>query len=627
MPGGGPAAVYAERRAAHAAELARLRALSHRFSLLRALTFVAAFALVVWAVWPGLDGGAPAGAGSALAFAAFVALVIRHERLERRIRWTGALADVADEALARLERRWDALPLPPMPTPHPEHPFAHDLDVVGRASLLHLLGGLAGAWGRATLGRWLLAEAPPATAETVERQDAVAELAPEVATRESLAAHGRLAPPLTEAALARFGGWAESAPWLTAARWRMPLVHAVTAAILLLVGLHAAGVLDRPLWLLPMIVGWALTARWRRETHARFDAADPGRALAEHYPAVLDLVHAREFRAARLRALQAATRAGTAAGGASESAADALRRLARLSAISDARHMYLHFVVQSLTLWDFHALAALERWQRAAGPHVRGWLAALGEFEALAALSSLTHDHPAWCRPVVDPARTTLEARDLAHPLLPPAAAVGNDVELGPPGRLLFVTGSNMSGKSTLLRAIGINAVLAQTGAAACAAGLALPPLAPVTSLRVSDSLAAGVSYFLAELRRLKLVVDRAEAGDSTTGAPRALFLLDEILQGTNPAERQIAAQQVLLRLLRSPAVGAVTTHDLGVAEHPVLAGALVLVHFEEQVDERDRDAPMTFDHRLRPGFARSTNALRLLRMTGLYADDDRTHP
>jgi DNA mismatch repair ATPase MutS len=270
--------------------------------------------------------------------------------------------------------------------------------------------------------------------------------------------------------------------------------------------------------------------------------------------------------------------------------------------------------IQAVTLWDLHVLRRLEIWQRDAGREVRAWFDAVGELEALAALAALHHDHPRWCFPeLVDDPRVIAE--DLGHPLLPPASCVANDVSLGPPGTFLLVTGSNMSGKSTLLRAIGANAVLAHAGGPVCASRMQLPLLILGTSFRVQDSLADGVSYFMAELRRLKEVVDRAASVEDDRVL---LFLLDEILLGTNVAERQIAVQQVLGQLVEHRALGAVATHDLSLADAEGLAERCQPIHFTETFFRDDDGPQMTFDYRARAGVSPTTNALKLLELVGL---------
>jgi DNA mismatch repair ATPase MutS len=279
-----------------------------------------------------------------------------------------------------------------------------------------------------------------------------------------------------------------------------------------------------------------------------------------------------------------------------------------------------HFLVQSVSAWDFHVLTLLERWQRRNGPQVRKWFAALGQWEALASLAALAHDNPSWVFAKIDnrpKPQGTLNAKSLGHPLIPDDRRVANDVTIGPSGTFLMVTGSNMSGKSTLLRAVGANIVLAQAGAPVCAVEFSMPPVLLATSMRIHDSLADGVSYYMAELRRLKQIVDTARDMQAESGRI-LLYLLDEILQGTNTAERQIAARCVLNHLITQGAIGAVSTHDLQMADGPPLSIAARAVHFRETIHSESDRHEMTFDYTLREGPATTSNALKLLEMVGL---------
>jgi len=308
--------------------------------------------------------------------------------------------------------------------------------------------------------------------------------------------------------------------------------------------------------------------------------------------------------------------------GAGERGAPAmLRRLGRLTGMAIPPSSVLYVPIQALTLWDVHVLFALERWKREGGRDARRWLTTLGDVEALGALAGARRDNPDWTFPRMKTAGDTYRAALLGHPLLPDDARVRNDVTIGPPGTFLLVTGSNMSGKSTLLRAIGVNAVLAQAGGPVCAAALTLPPVSLWTSARVQDSLERGVSFFLAELQRLKLIVDAAARANEQDGL-RVMYLLDEILQGTNTAERSIAARRVIAYLVDQGAIGAVSTHDLALGDDQRLAQSAVSVHFTDTVGEGPDTPPMSFDYQLRPGVATTTNALRLMRLIGLELED-----
>ena len=291
--------------------------------------------------------------------------------------------------------------------------------------------------------------------------------------------------------------------------------------------------------------------------------------------------------------------------------------------------LLFYIPLQIVTLWDFHVLWLLERWQQRHGRHVRIWFQALGEFEALNSLAGLAHDNPDWAFPEIDESSSTLVARGLGHPLIHADFRIGNDVKVGPRGTFLLVTGSNMSGKSTLLRSLGTNVVLAQAGGPVCAAHMRMPPVLLATSMRVRDSVVDGVSFFMAELQRLKVIVQRAHScAERENGM--LLYLLDEILQGTNSRERHIAVAQVVGHLLDCGAIGAISTHDLELAGNERLADSCRAVHFRETLHYDGLGLPMTFDFKLRKGIATTTNALKLLEILGLTQDrpdSDRGEP
>jgi hypothetical protein len=375
-----------------------------------------------------------------------------------------------------------------------------------------------------------------------------------------------------------------------------------------LVGMHLWGPLRSPWWIFTLAASFTLASMHRKRIHALMDAASGGQERFGRYAALLALFLETEAEAPILRTLKERVSSGP------HSAPAELRRLGRLVGWADVRFSGMaHAPLQALLAWDLHVLGVLERWKRRVGPRVRMWLEGLGEMEGLLALAALSADHPDWCFPVITSAgESVVQASALGHPLLPPSTCVCNDVEVGPPGSFLFVTGSNMSGKSTLLRAIGINSVLAQAGAPVCAREMTLSPLAVQTSMRTADSLSEGVSQYMAELRRIQRVVGRARETDGV------LYLLDEPLQGTNEAERRVANRTILGHLLQAGAIGAVATHDLQLDGTPRLEKAARAVHLEGQVREGETGPLLTFDYRLRPGRATSTNALALLRAVGL---------
>jgi hypothetical protein len=603
--------VYQERRDRFGGERDRLERQLHRISYARLFAFCAALVVVTWA----LIVGQPLGLLGAVPFViAFVGLVFYHASVARAHRRVAALRQLNEEALRRLARDWPALPVRPAPAAAAEHPFATDLDLFGRASLFQLLGAARTPVGEATLGRWLLDPADTATIR--ERQAAVAELAPLLDLRDELAVRARLmgANPHD---LAGFLDWAEDEPWLLPRPGLLWVARGLTVVTLGLIVAQATELVAAPLWLAVGLVNLGLSYTAGKEVERLLDRVISQFGALEHYAEVFAVLDGAAFDAPALQRLQGALASGDLA------AHRQTRSLVRRVRVAYLRMSMFYLVFQALGLWSFHSLALVEGWQRRAGKQVRGWLAALGEIEALVALASLAHDHPDWAFPeITEDGPLVVQANGLGHPLLRDDVRVTNDVEIGPPGTFLLVTGSNMSGKSTLLRAIGVNAVLAQAGGPVCAAAMRLPPLTLGTSIRVQDSLEQGVSYFMAELQRLKDVVDAAV--DARDGSSRTLlFLLDEILHGTNTAERQIAARRVILYLVANGALGAMSTHDLTLAESPDIADAARPIHFTEQFHSGPTGPSMSFDYLVRPGIATSTNALKLMQLVGLTLDDD----
>ena len=602
------ATAYREAAASHGRERDGWSRRSRQVAVARVIVFLSAAALAVSGFPMGGPWAAAALAGSAAGFLAFFGLVVWHSRVDAAERRASAFAQVNEEAASRVERRWTSLPAPRPSAASAAHPYADDLDLFGRASLFSLLGSAGTEAGRQALARWLLH--PAGAGDVRARQDAVRELAGLKRWRETLAATA-LMVEANPHELEVFLAWAAGPPWLTPRRWLVWTARAVAATTLPLAVLHATGIVNSPYWLAPLVVGLGLMAGCERRIHQTFSQAFSRERLFHEHAALFEHLADAQFTAPLLRQLVGQLHASGLA------APREMAALGRLMRLADLRFQaFFHFPINAFTSWDVHVLWALERWQARTGTHLPRWFAALGEFEALSALAWLAHDHPSWAFPDVDPKADRLVAEDLGHPLLPGSQRVGNDVEVGPAGSCLLVTGSNMSGKSTLLRAIGLNVVLAHAGGPTCARRLRMPPLAPFTSMRVQDSLEEGVSYFMAALRRLKHLVSEAERS-RPDGSPM-LYLLDEILQGTNTAERQVAVRRIMAHLLELRAIGAITTHDLELAGAPELAARCRTVHFTEGVSPDGEGVRLSFDYKLRPGVATSRNALKLLELVGL---------
>lgn len=593
---------YERGRQARSAEVAALEARARTIGTGRLLLAVAALAILGGIVWARLGAGAWAGLGATVA--AFVALVLVHARVIEAKERAAAALRFHERGLARMAHAWGDLPATSERFVSADHPFARDLDVFGRGSVMQLVDATETRLGEERLAKLLQLEEPGAwPADVAERQAAARDLAGRPAFREALAAAGGVLAG-ERADPAPLLAWAEAkddglTPAIRVLAWLVP--GAVVAGVAATAAMHLRAGVETLVVVAAIGVGLATGRRLTR----MLEAASTREQAVSRWRAMIEAIEQEPFDAPLLVRERARLSA------ADRRASVEIAALERIVGFVDARRNEVFaLLIGPILMWDVHCAAALLRWRARAGAHVRGWLEALAEVEALASLGGFAHEHPSFVFPELAP-QATVDAHGLGHPLIADDKRVGNDVHLPTAGRALVVTGSNMSGKSTMLRAIGVNVVLANAGAPVCATAARIGPARVATSMRIDDSLEQGVSHFYAELRRLKRVIDLARE----TGRPAVLFLLDEILHGTNSRERVLGACAVVKELLARGALGAVSTHDLGItALEKELRGRVENVHFEEQV----RGEEMSFDYVLRPGIVQSSNALRLMRAVGI---------
>lgn len=588
---------YHERAELHRASVARHARRSSALSIARLIVFLLAVTTAGAALW-GRSGATGAGAGAL--GVVFFALVVWHARVVRDEERARAALTFCERGLARAAVRLEGLPPRGGAFNADAHPYAGDLDLFGRASLLQLIDAMEAELSEARLARWLAEPAP--LVEARARQGAVRELGPMRELREELYV-------LSRGAEGAGGGFDAFLAWSRAEGGAPPLWLAVLALPAVIAGLVIA-LGAAPLGLpefLPVLVylaGLAINqASSSRESKALTTIASGARVFGA-YGTLLERIAQSEWTSPAMVALAARLRSRGA------DAPSGLRRLGRLAGWVEAREngLFRGFIAPFLA-YDFWVVFGLRRWRATFGSHAADWFDAAAEALALAGLGTFAFEHPSFTFPELVEGAPTFRVKGLVHPLLPPRTRVANDVALEGPGHALLVTGSNMSGKSTLLRSMGVAVVLARAGAPAPAASLEVSALALQTSMRVRDSLAAGVSHFYAELLALRRVVEAAEAG-----AP-VFFLLDEILHGTNSRERHLGAKSVVKHLLTLGALGAVSTHDTALADLvDESEGRVRPVHLLEQT-EGDR---MTFDYCLRDGIVHAGNALRLMRALGL---------
>ncbi len=479
-----------------------------------------------------------------------------------------------------------------------DHVYAADLGIFGEGSLFELLCIARTSIGRRGLANYLLQA--PSLEETRLRQEAVRELRGRTDLRERVATLGEF--EFLESRHDTFDHWLDS-PRLSFVR-PLPALAAVTSA--LMAGMVVAGLLGIiswagvATWIFPLValhsvVGLFFRSRVNRMTEWLRPVSSETRVLREG----LQLLEAEQFQTAKLQALTEQVR----------NSSRSIRKLERLLDALEQRDKDWFYGPSRVLLAGTQLCMAVERWQREHGQSVRVWLKAWAEFEALNALAAYGYENPDNTFPELTEKEVCFEAQDLGHPLLSRAPCVVNDIELNPDSRIYIVSGSNMSGKSTLLRAIGLNAVLAFAGAPVRAGTLRLSGLSIFASLNIVDSLLNGKSKFLAEVHRLRQAIE-----SSVPNRP-VLFLVDEMFSGTNSRDRRIAAEAVIRTLVDRGAIGALSTHDLALTEIADVEGmSAVNVH----MGSRTGEDPMDFDYRLKPGVTTESNAIAIARLAGV---------
>jgi hypothetical protein len=534
---------------------------------------------------------------------AFTALAIALSSIERSLEAASRGVSYYDRALARVENRWAGGGHQGERFRNPQHLYADDLDVFGRGSLFELLSTSRSAAGERFLAGWLLA--PGDRADVVARQSAVEELRPRIDLREDIAVMGEEIRAAADDRLLK--EWGEKPPvvFFTGARLIAPLLAAFTAGTFALFMTETASITPLLIAILAdMAFGLAV-----RDPVLRVSAAvdTPAHEL-ELLALLLKRLERETFTSPALAQLRQTLDAE------GKPASRHIERLTRLVHHFESTHNQFFRAIAAPLIWTPQFAMAIEAWRIRFGPNIGKWMAAVGEFEALCSLACFAYERPdavfpELCNKELDGPDPVFEAVGLAHPLIPPGESVANDVSLGGGMRLWIVSGSNMSGKSTLLRAIGLNAVLAWAGAPVTASSLRLSRFDIGASLRTNDSLTDHRSRFYAEISRLHEIVDLARAGKPT------LFLLDELLSGTNSHDRRIGAVAIIRSLVDRGAIGLVTTHDLALAEIVVsFGGRAANVHFEDHLEGGE----IRFDYRLRQGVVTRSNALELMRAVGL---------
>ncbi|MBA9079486.1 MULTISPECIES: MutS-related protein [Rufibacter] len=483
----------------------------------------------------------------------------------------------------------------------PNHYYTADLDVFGANSIFQLLNRAVTRLGQQRLAEWL--KVPAASQEILARQEAVAELVPDLEWRQHLQAramhHHRKTQQLPQPFLLwlREPNFFKGKAWLVVATFLLPFLTLGAAVY------WAQGSSHYPFIGL-VLLQFLIAVKYQRQRDAYYEESTGMYETLRSYTDLLVHIEGRTFQSARAQALQQQLKIDT------RPASEHVRQLASIIQYLSARlNTYLNFILNHVLMWDFIWMYRLERWKKTMSGNIGQVLNAAAEFEALASLAAFQYANPAYAVPQISVKPFQFEAEELSHPLIFSPSRTANSLAFAGAGHTVLITGSNMSGKSTFLRAVGVNMVLAFTGAAVCAKRLSVFPAQVYTSMRTEDNLAESTSSFYAELKRLKILLDLTGAGQPV------YFFLDEILKGTNSHDRHQGAMALIRQLNRRQAAGFVSTHDLELGNmEQELVGAVENYSFNSYFE----NGQLRFDYTLRPGICQSFNASQLMRQMGI---------
>lgn len=532
--------------------------------------------------------------------AIYAALAILHEQAIRAREHAKTAAAFYRMGFARMEDRWAGTGATGERFRDPTHVYADDLDLFGRGCLFELLSTARMPMGENRLAEWLLSPSP--VREVIDRQRLVTELNPKLDLREDLAVTVEdLRARLNPESLVK---WCESKSLLGGIGLRIFVAALSVAAVATLFYYFATA----SYWpILAVLFVELLVYSWlHKRAAAAISGVNCNAEGLELFSKILERIEQESFASPRLQQLVAELNQGP------EAASGAIGQFARIVYWIDSRDSLMGRILDLPVLYTIQTALAAEAWRKRHGRRMSVWIDVVAEIEALLSLATYSFEHPADPFPefadATDPA-ALFSGDDLGHPLIPAAQCVPNSVRLDATTRVLLVSGSNMSGKSTLLRTVGINVVLAMAGAPIRGKSQSLAPLSLGSRLRSADSLQEGRSTFYTEVLRIRQVLDL------TRGETPVLFLFDELLDGTNSHDRRIGAGGLVRAFLERGAIGIVTTHDLALTEMAKSVGPSVRnVHFEDRVE----NGQMRFDYKLRDGVVAKSNALELMRLAGL---------
>lgn len=548
----------------------------------------------------------------------FIYLVFRHGRLKEKIKSTIILRDLNTHSLQRLRGEWNTFEDDGGEFKDKNHSYIEDLDIFGRNSLFQWINTAQTFRGRQKLAALLAGDVGNCN-DIRERQEAVSELATKFTWRQRFIAYGKLAFMDSKQYKEKLGdpqyliNWGKEKNEVFSDLGVIVLcrVSPLITTILVILGFG----MDKISWFWPasaLLVQATLLKYHRKECAQIFKLAEQYAADLKVYYQMLKHLEKYSFKASYLQEIKKGIR--------DSQGREVYKQIERLSVliapITSRRNAFYAFF-NIVALRDFQYMIALEKWKQQSGQALGEWFDALAEMEVLASLAVIRFENPDWGMPTVFAAqeaqanetnKAVFVAVALGHPLLPAEKRKHNDLIFKDKEKVLLITGSNMSGKSTLLRTAGINLVLAYAGAPVCARSFQASLMSIYTCMRISDNLEENISSFYAELLRIKQIVQKAESGE------RVFFLLDEVFKGTNSLDRHTGAKVLINKLSQTNSLGLVSTHDLELCDLAQENERVVNYHFQEYY----QDGKIYFDYQLRPGPSTTRNALHLMKLAGI---------
>lgn len=543
----------------------------------------------------------------------FIFLIAIHEKLKEQKKYTEILYEINDNSLKRLNGKWKDFKDSGEEFKNENHRYSEDLDIFGRGSLFQLVNTSNTFIGRRKLVE-LFTEPLKKAAEVYRNQNAIEVLSQKINWRQRFQAEGMVSKGVSSKSN-ELNNPEELFIWAKEKNefFRNPIiiflarVLPVITILLLLLAIALPNVPYYPFFLLLSCQIFLILIR-SKDIAKVFSVTDKYKDIIKTYEKMLKLIEDEEFNSSYLDTLKKSLIDNK-----NEKAYKQIYGLVKVVDMIAMRYSEIYLFFNIITLWDYQCQITLEGWKKRSGVNLENWLITVGEFEALSSLSVLYNDHPSWVMPNIFDEISDYKATDIGHPLLSDERVV-NSFHVHLPSGVLLITGSNMSGKSTLLRTAGINLILAYTGAPVCAREFKCSIMDIYTSMRVSDNLEKNISSFYAELLRIKMIIEAAKDGK------RIFFLLDEIFRGTNSRDRHTGARILIKNLIKEGASGFVSTHDLELGD---LAGegntGVQNFHFKEYY----KDGQIYFDYKLRPGISTTRNAIYLMKMAGIDFNEE----